>query len=689
MTILQSFIDRAASLQASFAEGRLVSATAQKRIDFALPKMKKNQDLMLWIVFNAIGLESVAQLNASYNQWRLRGKKATREEVLDAVKDRLNQKSIVDPYIPWLAAQLSKDESTRQQLTLVGENLVRGFRSIAVWASETKQDISKVSLVGALLASDSYVPNAARKGTQESDANPVVYRFADGHKVVELKTDEALKREGEVMKHCVGDYCEAVSAGESIIYSLRDPSGKSLITMELDPESGHFVQIFGPSNRDPNDEEKKLVREFIEQKFPNDRASLLVLGRPLTPEEMEGLDIENESYAVKKAFAGNPNTPEKILEVLSVDSFENGYNINELVAKNPGTSPSILDRMSYHKDTGIREAVASNPNTAPDTLDRLSRDASERVADAVAENESTPAATLARLAADGDFGQRARVAINPSAPESVMKTLLGDGNVSVRYHLAGNEAAPRSILEELLDDSDTSVRERAARTLEKHKTHPAVEAASKLLAEAKTIMAGGVVKPDTPRSTILKIALPKGLSSRFPPPEKNSGFEPHLTLIYVTSGEMTPGQREELVAMVRKVCRRIPPFRLALDVTSGLQDFGDSESGEKALWFGVREDPAGTLGALHYLFKQALTLSGMPCEHRNEFHPHVTWQYVPNDQSEKDRARMSNLASNRFNDLNSTWFDVRSIVVSCSDGKDYPVALTPSHRVRPTEPDLY
>lgn len=43
-----------------------------------------------------------------------------------------------------------------------------------------------------------------------------------------------LAREGNQMGHCVGGYCEGVAAGESRIFSLRDPKGKSHVTVEVE-----------------------------------------------------------------------------------------------------------------------------------------------------------------------------------------------------------------------------------------------------------------------------------------------------------------------------------------------------------------------------------------------------------------------------------------------------------------------
>ena len=59
--------------------------------------------------------------------------------------------------------------------------------------------------------------------------------YPDGFKWVEVKSPDALKREGDVMGHCVGGYCDYVENGDAKIYSLRDAKGQSHVTIELQP----------------------------------------------------------------------------------------------------------------------------------------------------------------------------------------------------------------------------------------------------------------------------------------------------------------------------------------------------------------------------------------------------------------------------------------------------------------------
>ena len=78
-------------------------------------------------------------------------------------------------------------------------------------------------------------------------------QYPDKFQWVEVKSPEALKREGDVMGHCVGGYCDYVESGEAKIFSLRDPKGMSHVTVEVNladvraphnsPE--HFARVVG------------------------------------------------------------------------------------------------------------------------------------------------------------------------------------------------------------------------------------------------------------------------------------------------------------------------------------------------------------------------------------------------------------------------------------------------------------
>lgn len=83
--------------------------------------------------------------------------------------------------------------------------------------------------------------------------------------------EEALKKEGDAMGHCVGGYCDDVMSGQSHIYSLRDAQGQPHVTVEVNPgaEEEDMVhhpsisQIKGKGNKKPADQYLPYVQDFV------------------------------------------------------------------------------------------------------------------------------------------------------------------------------------------------------------------------------------------------------------------------------------------------------------------------------------------------------------------------------------------------------------------------------------------
>jgi hypothetical protein len=65
------------------------------------------------------------------------------------------------------------------------------------------------------------------------------------HKTLNKETlQDALKYEGDIMKHCVGGYCPSVASGQTKIYSLRDAKGKPHVTIEVESQKNASVNDF-------------------------------------------------------------------------------------------------------------------------------------------------------------------------------------------------------------------------------------------------------------------------------------------------------------------------------------------------------------------------------------------------------------------------------------------------------------
>jgi len=85
-----------------------------------------------------------------------------------------------------------------------------------------------------------------------------------GWTIQELKTENDLDAEGNKMNHCVGSYYDSVQGGNLRIISLRDPSNKPHVTMEVDPMIEAFYQIQGNSNSEPDKEYKAMIKEWVQ-----------------------------------------------------------------------------------------------------------------------------------------------------------------------------------------------------------------------------------------------------------------------------------------------------------------------------------------------------------------------------------------------------------------------------------------
>ncbi|MEO1712764.1 MAG: PcfJ domain-containing protein, partial [Bacteroidota bacterium] len=97
------------------------------------------------------------------------------------------------------------------------------------------------------------------------------------YEVVWLDTRRALTEEGEIMDHCVGDYHWECVEGESVIFSLRrkqeDGRDWSELTIELGQNGDRYFvnQALGKFNEDPTDEQKKLLKIWLDAQANVDR----------------------------------------------------------------------------------------------------------------------------------------------------------------------------------------------------------------------------------------------------------------------------------------------------------------------------------------------------------------------------------------------------------------------------------
>jgi hypothetical protein len=181
--------------------------------------------------------------------------------------------------------------------------------AIAQWAKETRTDIGKVDLATALETIKTY-----EFKTSLVEQGTIVYAFADGWTVQELRTESALSAEGTNMQNCIASYHEEVGEGRTRIYSIRDKSGNPHVSMELRgvaPVTGvrirgtpmsltigppgaelspkdfirsparmswYFAQILGKQNDRPIDAYRERAREFVDKVFDKEGFGWVITG---------------------------------------------------------------------------------------------------------------------------------------------------------------------------------------------------------------------------------------------------------------------------------------------------------------------------------------------------------------------------------------------------------------------------
>jgi hypothetical protein len=95
----------------------------------------------------------------------------------------------------------------------------------------------------------------------DPERGPVVMFWA------KLTSDQALNREGQMMGHCVGSYCNLVQDAKVIIYSLRDAKNDPHATVELNHRVNppQINQVKGKGNQPPTGKYAPFIRDFLNE----------------------------------------------------------------------------------------------------------------------------------------------------------------------------------------------------------------------------------------------------------------------------------------------------------------------------------------------------------------------------------------------------------------------------------------
>ncbi|MBU1657679.1 hypothetical protein KKG72_01325 [bacterium] len=116
-------------------------------------------------------------------------------------------------------------------------------------------------------------------------------------------------------------------------------------------------------------------------------------------ELLRDLALNTADMGARWAVAKNPHTPKDVLAILAKDEVNL---VRALVATNPATSPSILEKF-FNDEKIVRDGLSGNPSTPVKILKILANDADKMVRMRLAENIAAPLAILQELENDSDL----------------------------------------------------------------------------------------------------------------------------------------------------------------------------------------------------------------------------------------------------------------------------------------------
>lgn len=165
------------------------------------------------------------------------------------------------PEMPWVNKALDRGEEVSiVQIDTGLRNQVNHIRDY--FRANPRVNISRVTFQEASRQADIWTEQMNKKEAEEDlKGLEIVRKYPNGFHWAKVTSQQALSREGKLMKHCVGSYCNQVSSGRSIIYSLRDKKNEPHCTIEARKDS--IEQIKGKTNKAVDDKYISYVKDFV------------------------------------------------------------------------------------------------------------------------------------------------------------------------------------------------------------------------------------------------------------------------------------------------------------------------------------------------------------------------------------------------------------------------------------------
>ena len=132
---------------------------------------------------------------------------------------------------------------------------------------------------------------------EKPDDVELVHEFSDGSRIVQLIGANAFKREGYLMRHCVGSYTYSETC---LVYSYRDVNNQPHATIELQKQGDQISQIKGKGNGPIHPRYIDFILAFLK-----------TVGVKVRPSEMKNLGYwhvsEELSDYIGRSYVPAPN----------------------------------------------------------------------------------------------------------------------------------------------------------------------------------------------------------------------------------------------------------------------------------------------------------------------------------------------------------------------------------------------
>jgi len=183
----------------------------------------------------------------------------------EPVEDVTNTYKIYrDSVHPWTQSALDRGDKLLQ-VNLTPASIQQFYHVLDYFIASPNLNISRISVPEAIRQSEEWTKQLNKKASGNDDLEGIkeVRKYPDGTHWVEVFSKKALDREGKLMSHCVGSYCEQVSSGSTKIYSLRDKKNEPHCTIEV--RNRIVQQIKGHGNGSVDKKYRSYVIDFIEK----------------------------------------------------------------------------------------------------------------------------------------------------------------------------------------------------------------------------------------------------------------------------------------------------------------------------------------------------------------------------------------------------------------------------------------